>query len=318
MDLFESIDAVPENFGPVAVTIGKFDGVHGGHRAVLAQLQQIAAERRLRSVVVTFDRNPMSLLNPEACPQPLVSKQQKLERLGSTGIDATLMLTFDRALSNLSAEDFVTTVLASALETRVILVGADFRFGARGAGDIELLRSLGAQHGFDVVVVDDIELEGGRRISSTFVRELLTDGQVAEAGRILTARHSVRGIVVLGQQRGRELGYPTANLEPNSEGFIPADGVYAAWLVIDGTPFAAAVSIGNNPTFEGVAEKQVEAHALDQDFDIYGKRVEVEFVEYVRGMVKYSTIDALVEQMCLDELAVREILGVPAKDMPRK
>jgi len=318
MDLFESIDAVPEDFGPVAVTIGKFDGVHGGHRAVLAQLQQIAAERGLRSVVVTFDRNPMSLLHPEACPQPLLSKQQKLERLGSTGVDATLMLAFDRTLSDVSAEDFVRIVLAGALETRVILVGADFRFGAKGAGDVELLRSLGESHGFDVVVVDDIELEGGRRISSTFVRELLTDGHVAEAGRILTALHSVRGIVVLGQQRGRELGYPTANLEPNSEGFIPADGVYAAWLVIDGTPFAAAVSIGNNPTFEGVAEKQVEAHALDQDFDIYGKRVEIEFVEYVRGMVKFSTIDALVEQMCLDELAVREILGVPAKRVPRK
>jgi len=312
MVVFDSLDAVPDGFGPVAVTIGKFDGVHGGHRAVLARLGEIAAERGLRSVVVTFDRNPMSLLNPAACPQPLLSKEQKLERLATTTADATLVLSFDRALSEMPAEDFVATVLSTALDTKVVLVGADFRFGARGAGDVALLRTLGLQHGFDVVVIDDIALEEGRRVSSTFVRELLAQGRVAEAGRMLTALHSVRGTVVLGQQRGRELGYPTANLEPNPEGFIPADGVYAAWLVVDGVRYAAAVSIGNNPTFDGVPEKQVEAHALDQDFDIYGKRVEVEFVDYVRGMVKFTTIDALVEQMNLDVVAVREILGAPA------
>lgn len=317
MDLFESIDAVPEAYGPVAVTIGKFDGVHSGHRAVLTRLREVAAERGLRSVVVTFDRNPMSLLNPAECPQPLLSKEQKLERLATTDVDGTLVLTFDRALSEVSAEDFVSTVLAGALDTAVVLVGADFRFGARGAGDVELLRELGSVHGFEVVVIDDIALEEGRRVSSTFVRELLSEGRVAEAGQLLTAAHSVRGIVVLGQQRGRELGYPTANLDRNSEGFIPADGVYAAWLVIDDVRFAAAVSIGNNPTFDGVPEKQVEAHALDQDFDIYGKRVEIEFVEYVRGMVKYTTVDALIAQMCLDEVAVREILGVPAKVTPK-
>ncbi|EAR25140.1 riboflavin kinase/ FMN adenyltransferase [marine actinobacterium PHSC20C1] len=318
MDLFESVEAVPAGYGRAAVTIGKFDGVHGGHRAVLARLRQIADERGLRSVVVTFDRNPMSLLKPELCPLPLISKEQKLERLASTGIDATLMLTFDRALSEVNAEDFVATVLAGALDTGVVLVGADFRFGARGAGDVELLRELGVRHNFEVVVVGDIELEAGRRISSTFVRELLAEGQVAEASRILTAPHSVRGIVVLGQQRGRELGYPTANLQPVPEGFIPADGVYAAWLVIDGTRFAAAVSIGNNPTFEGVAEKQVEAHALDQDFDIYGKRVEIEFVEFIRGMVKFSSVDSLVEQMCIDEETTRTILGVQAKATPKR
>lgn len=318
MDVFDSIDAVPEAYGPVAVTIGKFDGVHGGHRALLARLRAVAAERGLRSVVVTFDRNPMSLLNPAACPHPLLSTQQKLERLATTEVDATLVLTFDRALSEVPADDFVTTVLARALDTKIVLVGADFRFGARGAGDVALLRELGERHGFDVVVIDDVALDQGRRVSSTLVRELLAEGRVAEAGQLLMAAHSVRGVVVHGQQRGRELGYPTANLERDSEGFIPADGVYAAWLVVDGSHFAAAVSIGNNPTFDGVPEKQVEAHALDQDFDIYGKRVEIEFVEYVRGMVKYTTVEALIDQMCLDEVAVREILGVPAKETPKK
>ncbi|QYH36507.1 bifunctional riboflavin kinase/FAD synthetase [Salinibacterium sp. M195] len=318
MDVFDSLGTVPKSYGQVAVTIGKFDGVHSGHRAVLARLRDVAASHDLRSVVVTFDRNPISLLNPAACPTALLSTKQKLERLATTEVDATLVLAFDRALSEVPADDFVATVLAGALDTKVILVGADFRFGARGAGDVALLRELGDKHGFEVVVVDDIALEEGRRVSSTFVRELLAEGRVAEAAQLLTAAHSVRGVVVLGQQRGRELGYPTANLERNPEGFIPADGVYAAWLVVDGVRFAAAVSIGNNPTFDGVPEKQVEAHALDQDFDIYGKRVEIEFVEYVRGMVKYTTVDALVEQMCLDEVAVREILGVPAKATPKK
>jgi len=315
MQLFTSIDDIPEDFGPVAVTIGKFDGVHSGHRKVLQRLKDVASARGLRSVVVTFDRNPMSLLNPDACPQALLSKEQKLERLATTDVDATLMLTFDHALSQVSAEEFVSSVLVKALKTSVILVGADFRFGARGAGDVVLLRSFEAEHGFEVDVIDDVAVEEGRRVSSTLVRELLSEGRVAEASQLLTALHSVRGVVVLGQQRGRELGYPTANLAPNPEGFIPADGVYAAWLVVDGTKYAAAVSIGNNPTFEGVAEKQVEAHALDQDFDLYGKRVEVEFVEFTRGMVKFSSIEPLVEQMCRDEEMVRGILGVPPKQV---
>ncbi|MGV8877376.1 MAG: bifunctional riboflavin kinase/FAD synthetase [Rhodoglobus sp.] len=315
MQLFESIAAVPDDFGGAAVTIGKFDGVHGGHRAVLDRLCHIATERGLRSVVITFDRNPMSLLHPESCPAPLVSTQQKLERLSSTGVDATLILTFDRALSEVSAEGFIATVVAGALHTRVILVGADFRFGAGGVGDVALLRLLGVEHGFEVIVIDDVAIESGRRSSSTFARELLAAGHVAEAGRILTTPHTLRGIVVLGQQRGRELGFPTANLQREPEGFIPADGVYAAWLVVDGNRFASAVSIGNNPTFDGVPEKQVEAYALDQDFDIYSKRVEIEFVAFIRGMVKYSTVEALIAQMTHDVEQVRAIMGVTARSV---
>ncbi len=307
---FTAASDVPEDFGPTAVTIGKFDGVHTGHRAVLARLIDIAGQRGLRSAVVTFDRNPLRLLAPERCPQSLVSNAQKLELLAATGVDATLMLTFDRERSEQSAEDFVVSVLVRALAARVVLVGSDFRFGARGVGTTELLQRLGAEHGFEVVLIDDVVTDG-RRASSTWIRELLNEGRVREAAALLGALPGIRSIVAHGQQRGRTLGYPTANLDPGlMEGFIPADGVYAAWMTIDGSRYPAAVSIGNNPTFEGVPEKQVEAHAIDAALDIYGQAVALEFVEYIRGMRKFAGSEELAVQMRSDEDRIRELLGV--------
>ncbi len=301
---------VPEDFGPTAVTIGKFDGVHTGHRAVLARLIQIATDRGVHSAVVTFDRNPLRLLAPERCPQSLVSNAQKLELLAATGVDATLMLTFDRERSSQSAEDFVVSVLVRALAARVVLVGSDFRFGARGLGTTELLQRLGTEHGFEVVSIDDV-VNGGRRASSTWIRELLTQGRVREAAALLGTLPGIRSVVAHGQQRGRTLGYPTANLDPAAmEGFIPADGVYAAWMTVDGSRYPAAVSIGNNPTFDGVPEKQVEAHAIDASLDIYGRPVALEFVEYVRGMRRFGGSEELAAQMRSDEDRIRELLGV--------
>jgi riboflavin kinase/FMN adenylyltransferase len=311
--VFEALTDVPEDFGPSAVTIGKFDGVHAGHRAVISELRSVAAERELTSVVVTFDRHPLSLLNPEKCPDSLVSNAQKLEKLDGTGIDAMLMLTFDRRLSEEPAEEFVLNVLVGALRVRVLLVGADFRFGARGAGDVSLLRSMGAQHGFEVRLIEEVRPNGGRKASSTWIRELLGEGRVAEAAELLGALPSVRSTVVHGKKRGRELGYPTANLSPDLEGFIPADGVYATWATIEGTRYGAAVSIGNNPTFEGIPDKQVEAHLFDQELDLYGKTIVIEFVDYIRGMNQFANADALVRQMEDDEFRIRAILGVPAR-----
>jgi riboflavin kinase / FMN adenylyltransferase len=295
-----------------AVTIGKFDGVHSGHRAVIAALRALAAERDLATVVVTFDRNPLSLLAPDRCPDPLLSNPQKLERLAATGVDATVMLAFDRELSQVPAEEFVSRMLVHELHAGLVLVGADFRFGARGAGTAELLQRMGAELGFEVVVLDEV-LEQGRRASSTWVRELLGEGRVQEAAALLGAPPALRSVVSRGEQRGRELGYPTANLDRGAmEGFIPADGVYAAWMEVDGARYPAAVSIGNNPTFEGVPAQQVEAHAIDADLDIYGRPITVEFVAYVRGMRRFDGMDALAAQMQQDERRVRELLGVPA------
>jgi riboflavin kinase/FMN adenylyltransferase len=304
------MDDVPDDFGPSAVTIGKFDGVHSGHRRVIGELREIAAEQSLLSTVVTFDRHPLTLLKPEIAPAPLVSLAQKVELLGSLGVDATLVLTFDKELSQRSPQNFVQSILVDALHAKVVLVGSDFRFGARGAGDITLLREMGTELGFEVRVVDDVRSTEGRRASSTWIRELLAEGRVSEAGELLGYPPCVRAIVVHGEKRGRELGYPTANLAPSPEGLIPADGVYAAWATIGEDRFPAAVSVGNNPTFDGVPEKRVEAHLLDQDLDLYGRTIEIAFVEYVRGMVKFTNIDGLIAQMDDDTERVRAVLGV--------
>ena len=310
MMIFDSLDAVAPDFGPSAVTIGKFDGVHSGHRRIIAELREIAAEQSLLTAVVTFDRHPLMLLKPEIAPAPLVSLEQKVELIGSLGVDATLVLTFDQQLSQLPPEDFVRSILVDTLHAKVLLVGSDFRFGARGAGDITLLRSMGEQLGFTVRVIEDVRATDGRRASSTWIRELLAEGRVAEAGELRGYPPCVRAIVVHGEKRGRELGYPTANLAPSPEGLIPADGVYAAWATIGEDRFPAAVSVGNNPTFDGVPEKRVEAHLLDQDLDLYGRTIEIAFVEYVRGMVKFTNIDGLIAQMDDDTERVRDVLGV--------
>ncbi len=307
---------VPAGFGPSVVAIGKFDGVHAGHRAVLERAM-VDATDGAKVVAVTFDRNPLAVLRPELCPPSVVGVEQKLQLLAATGIDATLLLHFDRALADLAPEDFVDRVLVGALGARTVLVGSDFRFGRGGAGTPALLRELGAQRGFRVDGVDDVRAIGtDRRVSSTWIRELLGEGDVPAAAKLLGREPSVRGAVVRGLQRGRELGFPTANLSHELEGFVPADGVYAGWLVDEtGDPlrpdrrYPAAISVGTNPTFADVHERQVEAHVLDEhDLDLYGHVVQVRFVRRIRGMVAFAGVHALVAQMTRDIDDVRAAL----------
>lgn len=309
MKIFKGLAGVPAGFGPSAVTIGKFDGVHQGHRAVIGRLRDIAEAEGLKAAVVTFDRNPLALLAPDKCPEALVSVRQKLELLATTGIDATLLLPFDRALASVPATEFVERVLVDTLAAKAVLVGRDFRYGARGAGDVDLLIDLGATFGFTVEVIDDVTPEGGRRVSSTWVRELLAEGDVRHATELLGHTPTVSGIVVHGAARGRELGFPTANLTPESEGLIPADGVYAGWLTDAGTRYPAAISVGDNPTFEGVAKKQVEAYVLDRELDLYDHVVDIEFVERIRGMVAFTNIPDLIDTIRSDVDRSREILS---------
>ena len=308
MRVFTSVAGIPDGFGPSAVTIGKFDGVHTGHRAVIARLREVAAERGLSAAVITFDRNPLEVLAPEKCPASLVSNRQKLDLLAGTGIEATLMVTFDRTLADLSPEDFVHGILVERLHAAVVLVGSDFRFGARGVGDVVMLRELGQKYGFSVELIDDVRPEHGRRVSSTWIRELLAEGDVAHAAQLLGHVPAVRGVVVHGAKRGRELGFPTANLSPESEGLIPADGVYAGWLTDGGERYPAAISVGDNPTFEGVPQRQVEAYVLDEELDLYGHTVEVAFVRRIRGMVAYSGVEPLIAQITADVELARGIL----------
>lgn len=318
MIVFHDPSEVPAGFGPSVVAIGKFDGVHTGHRAVLDRARVDAATGGARVVAVTFDRNPLALLRPEICPENLIGVHQKLQLLAETGIDATLLLRFDRALADLPARAFVEHVLVGALGVRTVLVGRDFRFGRGGAGDPALLAELGREFGFEVDVVDDVRaIEAGRRVSSTWIRELLTEGDVEAAAKLLGRAPSVWGEVVHGLKRGRELGFPTANLSSECEGFVPADGVYAGWLIDEGSAdglrpgirYPAAISIGSNPTFDDVPQRQVEAYVLDEtDLDLYGHRVEIQFTARIRGMAAFEGIDALVRQIADDVAQVRKSL----------
>jgi riboflavin kinase/FMN adenylyltransferase len=312
MRVFSSLAEVPPGFGPSAVTVGKFDGVHRGHLDVIRQLCDRGRDAGLTSAVVTFDRNPLTVIRPGDAPPDLISLAQKAELLEAAGIDAELLLEFTPEFAALSPEGFVHRVLVDALHARVVLAGADFRFGARGTGDLTALRGFGERLGFEVAVIEDLLLDDGgrpRRASSTWVRELLQRGRVREAAAVLGRLPSIRSRVVHGEQRGRELGYPTANLDPAIEGLLPLDGVYAAWAWVDGTRYGAAVSIGNNPTFEGVPQHQVEAHLLDQRLELYGKPIVLEFVDYIRPMNRFAGVDALVAQLRADERRIREILA---------
>ena len=314
MDVFTDPESIPDDFGPSAVTIGKFDGVHVGHHHMIDELLREAKVQTLVPAVLTFDRNPLSLLLPDVCPVALLSNTKKLEILQATGVAATLMLTFDKAFSELSAEDFVRHLLVDTLHAKLVFVGGDFRFGNGGTGTISLLRELGRRHDFEVREFA-VEERDGRRVSSTWIRELLLGGDVAEAANLMGRAATVRGVVVPGARRGRELGFPTANLDTNLEGVIPADGVYAAFAIVNGDRYPAAVSIGNNPTFTGVPPKQVEAHLLDTDIDLYGKTLELEFVERIRGMEKFDGIEALIARMTTDVDQARRLLN-PASAEP--
>lgn len=320
MEYFPDPSSVPADFGPSAVTIGKFDGVHVGHRAVIEHLSETARARGLAATVVTFDRHPLSVIDPAAVPPALASIAQRRALLEDAGVDAVLLLHFDEHLRVMAPEQFVEDILVRRLRARVVLVGSDFRFGAWGAGDVTMLRTLGDALGFSVELIDDVDVRDGvpastgRRVSSTWIRELLSDGRVAEAARLLGREHAVRGVVVHGNERGRAMGYPTANLSPTSEGFIPADGVYAARVLHDGTVYPAAVSVGNNPTFVGVPAKQIEAHLLDVDLDLYDDVITVFFTEYIRPMIAFASMDELAERMQQDDRTIRGVLGVAASN----
>lgn len=311
MKLFEGVEQIPANFGPSAVAIGKFDGVHAGHAAIIEELERQAGRHshQLQRVVVTFDRNPLAVLDPERCPEALTGPSQKIDLLRQTGVDACVVLPFTAEFAATDPAAFVRDVIVDALAAKIVLVGADFRFGAAGSGGVGLLAELGQQYGFELVVLSDV-VRADARASSTRVRQLLSDGDVEAAGHILGHLPSVRGEVVHGAARGRELGFPTANLTPECEGFIPADGVYAGWLIDNGMRYPAAISVGNNPTFTGVPQRQVEAHVIDRTIDLYDHVVDVEFAKRIRGMAAFETIESLIAQMTDDVATARFELGL--------
>jgi riboflavin kinase / FMN adenylyltransferase len=295
---------VPADWGRSVVAIGVFDGVHVGHRAIVARAVAAAGSLDASAVVVTFDPHPATVVRPESAPLLLGSVLERLDLLASLGVDATLVLPFDREMSQWSAEEFVQRLLVSRLHARRVVVGENFRFGNRALGDVALLRRVGAVNDFDV---DAVPLVGGGddAVSSTSIRGLIAEGSVASAAEALGRLYGVSGEVVRGDGRGRELGFPTANIAVPAGVAVPADGVYAGWLVrADGSRWPAAISVGSNPTFDGV-DRRVEAYALDADFDLYGERITIEFAARLRGMEKFATVEDLVTQMVQDVSDVR-------------
>lgn len=322
---------VPADFGPSVVTFGNFDGVHRGHQQVLSQLIRIARLNHARAVAITFDPHPAQVHRPESAPELIMGLEDKLVALGEVGLDAVLVMKYSLELASLTAEEFVANVLVGSLNASHVVIGHDARFGRGNSGDLNTMQELGRKLGFEVLVISEFGSEGfpvhtdphneqrddagkDRRCSSTWVREALREGDVETAAAVLGRPHRMRGVVVHGAARGRDLGFPTANLAPQASGYIPADGIYAGWLVDQaGTRWPAAISVGSNPTFDGVS-RQVEAHVIDRpeespdDFDLYDQTVVVEFVSRLRGMVAYRGPEALVDQMRLDVVQAHEIL----------
>jgi riboflavin kinase/FMN adenylyltransferase len=311
VQIWRSLDEVPHDLGRTVVTVGNFDGVHRGHQHVVARAREVAGQDGT-VVAVTFDPHPMAVLRPEHAPQTLTSLETRARLLGDAGVDAVLAVPFTREVAAWSPDQFVVDVLVGALHARAVVVGANFRFGTKASGDVATLTELGRTHDF---TAEGIALDGGPQVwSSTYVRSCLLAGDVEGAAEALGHPFSVRGEVVKGDQRGRELGYPTANVPTTGMLAAPADGVYAGWLLrsdTDEPPLPAAISVGTNPTFEGERERRVESYVLDRDdLELYGVQVEVSFVVRIRGMLRFDSVDELIETMAQDVARTHEVLGV--------
>jgi riboflavin kinase/FMN adenylyltransferase len=297
-----------------AVTVGAYDGVHLGHRYVIGHLAQLAGARGLETAVVTFDRHPATVVRPESPPPTLTDLAQKLELLADCGVDRTVVIPFDRARSDETAEDFVSTVLVGALGARLVVVGRDFHFGHDRKGDVALLTEMGAAEGFEVEPVDLVDGGGAGDgpVSSTRIRRLIADGDVAGAAALLGRPHQVRGPVQHGAGRGALLlGYPTANVKVAPEIALPAPGVYAgrfSWSGGHGHP--AAISVGQPPTFTDGADGSpvVEAYLLDFDGDLYDEPAQVTFERWLRPQRAFDDLDVLVAQMGADVAEARRVL----------
>ena len=306
------LDEVPPGWGESVVTIGVFDGVHRGHQRIVERAAQVGKQRGLPVVVITFDPHPDEVTRPGSHPPFLSSARRRAELLSGLGADAVCVLPFTLEFSRLAPDDFVRTVLVERMHAAVVVVGEDFRFGHKAAGDVQLLAKLGEKYeftteGMPLLVAD------GTTLSSTSIRQMLAEGDVAAAAKALGRPHRVEGVVVRGHQRGRALGFPTANLETPPHTAIPADGIYAGWLASlddegrDVQRWPAAISIGTNPTF-GEGEQTVEAYALDRtDLDLYGVHAAIDFAARLRGTLRFDSVDALVEQMHRDVDQAREL-----------
>lgn len=304
MQVIEDLSVAPFPGERTVVTIGAYDGVHVGHRAVIAAVRERAAREGCRSVVVTFDRHPASVVRPDAAPRMLTTLGQKLDLLASTGVDAAVVVRFDEQQAAEEAPDFVERVLVRGLAASVVHVGDDFRFGRGRAGSVALLAELGARHGFVCEPMALVPRADGvdEPVSSTAIRRALAGGEIDTASRMLGRWYEVRGRVGRGDQRGRTIGFPTANVEVPALTCMPADGVYAGLHVRpDGSEHACAINLGRRPTFYAEADVSLlEVHLLDFEGDLYGEEAAVRFLAFLRSERQFGGIDELRAQLVLD------------------
>jgi riboflavin kinase/FMN adenylyltransferase len=311
---WQALEEVPAQWGASVVTIGVFDGVHRGHQLIVARAAELGRELGLPVVAITFDPHPDEVTRPGSHPPFLCSARRRAELLGGLGVDAVCVIPFTLAFSRLDPDEFVRQVLVERLHAAAVVVGADFSFGHRAMGDVALLAKLGEKYEYSVEGLPLLVLDGVT-VSSTSIRKLLAEGDVGEAAKALGRPHRVEGVVVRGHQRGRQLGFPTANVESPPHTAIPADGVYAGWLATldeaghEVSRWPAAISIGTNPTFDGQV-RTVEAYALDRtDLDLYGLHAAIDFAVRLRGTLRFESVDALIEQMQVDVDQTRTICG---------
>ncbi len=307
MQRWRGLEDIPEGWGRSVVTIGSYDGVHRGHQLIIGKAVERARELGVPAVVVTFDPHPSEVVRPGTHPPLLAPHHRRAELMAELGVDAVLILPFTKEFSQLAPADFVVKVLVDKLHARLVVEGPNFRFGHRASGTVDTLAELGRTYDFTVEILSLIHI--GEPFSSTLVRRLVAEGDMTGAREVLGRPHRVEGVVVRGAQRGREMGFPTANVETLPHTAIPADGVYAGLLHVEGEAMPAAISVGTNPQFDGKV-RTVEAYAIDRvGLDLYGLHVAVDFLAYIRGQEKFDTLDALLERMAIDVKQARDLIA---------
>ncbi|HET7236197.1 MAG TPA: bifunctional riboflavin kinase/FAD synthetase [Actinomycetota bacterium] len=306
MERLRGLDALPLAGGRSVVTVGFFDGVHIGHRAVLARTVERARERDAPAIAVTFDRHPREVLTPGSEPRLLTSVERKAALIEGAGIDVLLVVEFTEEFSRWPADRFVADVLADGLHAEHCVMGANFTFGHKAAGNVDRLVEVGPAHGFTAERVELVDL-GGRRVSSSSIREALAEGDLGWPEAALGRRYVLDGTVVRGAGRGHDLGFPTANLRTWPRLLLPGRGIYAGRAEVDGGAHVAAISVGTNPTF-GTEPLHVESYLLDFDGDLVGREMAVEFWSYLRDEVRFDTAAALVDAMTEDVRRTRELV----------
>lgn len=314
---WRGLDDIPADWGRCVVTIGVFDGVHRGHAQLITRAIRAAKERGVPAVLMTFDPHPAEVVRPGTHPPQLSTLTRRAELAEELGIDVFCVMPFTPVLAAQSPKDFAHEVLVERLHAQVVVVGDNFTFGKKAAGNVDTLRKFGERFGFEVEAVSLLG-EHAVTLSSTYIRSCVDAGDVATATEALGRPHRVEGVVVRGDGRGRDVGYPTANIAPPMYSAIPADGVYAAWFTVlgagpvvgqvePGESYRAAVSVGTNPSFSG-RTRTVEAYVLDTSADLYGQHVAVDFVARIRGQATYDDVSNLTDQIAADVDQTRLLL----------